>query len=800
MNLHRFLLSLAVSTFLTACGGSGGSGGGGGTIQPPNSPPPPSPPPVSTATLDLVNTGKFGGALLQTVAFGRDLVETVRPGVLQDIRTGSRNNSCPSGGSVRTQLSNDRLRLTETFNNCVTNLGAQLATLSGVRRTVYASPPGNRGISNGPFDVDVTFESLSVSAGGISETIDGSVRYSPGAFANDESQDSMTLNLDISNSNEGTLTLTDVRFDIRFTVSFLNDLIGINGASGQITHNVQGRVDLGYDAADDAILMTGAGTGVGAVQISGVSTVTFSESATAPSTGFLVLDVEDIRGTEFFNESNRFGPLRISQFVSGLNVLVLQQDSLQFSLRRNFIDGDGDLLSAELVPIEVILTDRDGRDETVPADDPRVAVSVTQPEAGIFSVSSATDAETAAYRFEAFVEDPTGLRSLDPLEVAFSIYLDSDLDGEGDRFDDDDDNDTVPDFRDEFPLDPTESSDNDRDGIGDNGDTDDDNDGTPDVDDAYPFDAACFLASDGDGNQCFLSLLDFRSDLLVDRDGVVYFSDFDAFFTGRFTVRRYDTNTGHFLDPFELDPSVVGLTPEQGSYRLSYVESHHALYVSYGVALAMTKIDLTDPDLTETLFRNTTNGLEDFAGRADFGDYAVRLDAGTGFVTFDAAGNDIDTYLPGGNSSDPDFTFPANANFCEQGFTVDVTDGTFFEYTNPSGFNCPVFGEPVTSPDGLLGTTFQLQIFDQSLATVATIQTEERPRGAFTWRWSTDGLFIPSNIGIEVFADDATPITVVRPSGTPPLIVEQTLMQRRDFIVIVFRNSEAGIEILRYAP
>lgn len=60
--------------------------------------------------------------------------------------------------------------------------------------------------------------------------------------------------------------------------------------------------------------------------------------------------------------------------------------------------------------------------------------------------------------------------------------LDTDTDGFPDAVDSDDDNDSVPDSQDAFPLDPAEWLDTDGDGTGNNADTDDDNDGLSDVD------------------------------------------------------------------------------------------------------------------------------------------------------------------------------------------------------------------------------------------------------------------------------------------------------------------------------
>jgi uncharacterized delta-60 repeat protein len=67
---------------------------------------------------------------------------------------------------------------------------------------------------------------------------------------------------------------------------------------------------------------------------------------------------------------------------------------------------------------------------------------------------------------------------------------DTDLDGTGDVCDSDDDNDSVPDTTDVFPLDASETTDTDTDGTGNNADLDDDNDSVPDYIDAEPLNAA----------------------------------------------------------------------------------------------------------------------------------------------------------------------------------------------------------------------------------------------------------------------------------------------------------------------
>lgn len=81
----------------------------------------------------------------------------------------------------------------------------------------------------------------------------------------------------------------------------------------------------------------------------------------------------------------------------------------------------------------------------------------------------------------------------------FNAQIDTDNDGIVNLLDNDDDNDTVIDDLDAFPLNANESVDTDGDQIGNNADTDDDGDGVVDTADAFPLNAAETQDSDLDG-------------------------------------------------------------------------------------------------------------------------------------------------------------------------------------------------------------------------------------------------------------------------------------------------------------
>lgn len=85
------------------------------------------------------------------------------------------------------------------------------------------------------------------------------------------------------------------------------------------------------------------------------------------------------------------------------------------------------------------------------------------------------------------------------VEKTVTVLADTDRDGIPNRDDPDDDNDSVEDTKDAFPLNRTETVDSDGDTIGNNKDDDDDNDGVKDTDDAIPLNANETIDTDRDG-------------------------------------------------------------------------------------------------------------------------------------------------------------------------------------------------------------------------------------------------------------------------------------------------------------
>ncbi|MFC0119049.1 hypothetical protein ACFFK7_14150 [Pseudoalteromonas xiamenensis] len=160
--------------------------------------------------------------------------------------------------------------------------------------------------------------------------------------------------------------------------------------------------------------------------------------------------------------------------------------------------GDSDTPTSPVIDQTQLDTDKDGvldKDDAFPSD-PTETIDTDKDGIGN-NADTDDDNDGVADEQDAF--------PLDPVES-----LDTDLDGIGNNVDTDDDNDGVADDQDAFPLDPAESADTDSDGVGDNAD-------------AYPNDSACFVATDGDGNACYLSLLAQDTELKVAKSAENFF-------------------------------------------------------------------------------------------------------------------------------------------------------------------------------------------------------------------------------------------------------------------------------------
>lgn len=193
------------------------------------------------------------------------------------------------------------------------------------------------------------------------------------------------------------------------------------------------------------------------------------------------------------------------------------------------------------------------------------------------------------------VEDANDAFPLDPEE-----WLDTDGDGMGNNADTDDDNDAVEDANDAFPLDLNEWLDTDGDGIGNNADTDDDNDGVEDSDDAFPLDPnesvdsdndgfgansdafdndpACYAASDGQDNVCYLTYISQNENVISDEsDSQIFF-----YLENLNKILVFNGEQGHFSQTFDIssDITISALTYANGRIYFSLHLTGEIKYIS----------------------------------------------------------------------------------------------------------------------------------------------------------------------------------------------------------------------------
>ena len=805
---RRTITLVLVAILLNACGG------GGGDTPPGTSGTPPTPavptPPVAGEPIGPLTTssaGPISATFLQFVEFTNLLMQEFRADVTSNIATGNTTVACDSGGTLTTTLSANGLTLTEDYSNCALTNGGLPITIDGAMITEYSVAPSDAG-----FTVTTTFDGFEAQSNGTTELSKGSFEFVAGVRQNLESSDRVTLNMSIESSLEGTVRLTDVVLDIDTDLDFLNGLAGISGVSGEISHNAAAGYLLAFNGTEQKIEFTGTGPEVVRLEMrSGRYYTAFHPAAADASTFLSYLGRDDLDDILLFDDSIRNGPIRRSNVILDDAELVRVDDapflgeSLPFSLRDNFLDRDGDVLDVELTVTSIVAEPRSGPDVVWDVADAASEFRLEETEAGKFAFESTLNEETVRFAISAHATDPGGLQTVDGLEFVFTVFRDVDMDGTADAFDNDDDNDGVVDSLDAFPLDPSESVDTDLDGTGNNADTDDDDDGVADANDFYPLNARCSEELDGNGTDCWFSVLSNNTDKIIDANGIVYVYDFDAFTLGRHTVRRFDSVTGHFLTSFDLSPTSFGLDPTdaaQANYDMRFVVAHNALYVTYAQGI-VTRLNVDDIAAGEVLVhardaRGTSTGPT-----LDQSPYAVIFDQfplrEITFYGYDNALSLINTINLTGTNTVPFISLPESADICESGFALGRADGLFFQYTNASGYNCEVFGEPVPSPDGQEYLTFTGEIVDASLNLLAQMPFSTSGGSAWRWKWTDDGIYVSEANGPALYGRDGGLIATQEPPEEISPVVFWTILEAGGSVAVVYRYP-SGFRILSFGP
>jgi len=319
-------------------------------------------------------------------------------------------------------------------------------------------------------------------------------------------------------------------------------------------------------------------------------------------------------------------------------------------------DGDGVLDVDDAFPLdptEDTDTDGDGLGDNIdPDDDGDGIADVNEGDIDGDGIPDDTDTD----------DDNDGVLDInDDFPLDPSETTDTDGDGIGDNTDTDDDGDGVLDVNDAFPLDSTETVDTDSDGIGDNTDTDDDNDGVLDVDDAFPLDSSETTDTDGDGtgdnadtdddNDGILDVddafpLDPTETIDTDGDGVGNNTDTDDDGDGVLDVD----------DDFPLDPTETTDTDGDGIGNNADTDDDNDGVLDVDDAFPLDATETTDTD---------DDGIGDNADTDDDGDGvldvddAFPLDANeTTDTDGDGIGNNADDDDDNDGELDPTDDFP----------------------------------------------------------------------------------------------------------------------------------------------
>lgn len=793
--MRTLLTSFLILSF-TACGG----GGGGEPPRP--SLPAPTPQTPEPAQLDQENAGKFARELEDLLREAVNLPDILRAGIPSEFPVGSTTIGCEFGGTVRVQVSSDRLQMASTFTECEVSRDFSRVTLSGTQTDSYLGPAGDNA-----FVVEISLNNYRRSfPDGHSLVTNGSIRLAAGERTGQVSQDRVLYDLTVRYPEGNTVALDAISVGLQLDrPGATPGLWAVRDLAGRISHSDEGRATIALDDTDREITLSGSGTTIARLALSDsfIRSVTLHPAASAPASAFLMFFARNSVDPAFFDDTLNRPPFVASDHVPGIaSPLLLSDETVSFSLRYNFSDPDLDLLTLSVSAAPVELTDRDGVTTVLDTGDPSVPFTLSEDEPGLFTFSALAPEEVTTYNFDVVAIDADGATSRDPLRLSIPVHLDTDGDLVSDLVDRDDDDDGVADNADLFPLDPLESADNDGDGIGDNGDDDDDNDGVADVADAYPLDPICHRQEDGNGDVCTLRLFSDSTRVAIDTGGIAYLADPNTTTLDGAEVYRFDTNTGQFIEPLPLDPSVAGLTPDSIVRQVIFNEHHDALYVLYG-ADAVTRIALNDPVPNETLVQLRSSSMASLREVLDFGPYIVVEEYEATVYTrfsFDDQGSQVDSRTWPANFGGPPFTRPGNAGFCESGISLNLQNGTFYEYSNPGKRQCAYpQTAPLSSPDGSRALIVdELRIVDQDLLDVGLIVPQgivaDRDR---VWSWLPEGIFIGSSLAMEVFDDDGNALTTVQHDGHVYRI-NSAALRAGDTVYLIHRSSVSGVTIERY--
>ena len=277
-------------------------------------------------------------------------------------------------------------------------------------------------------------------------------------------------------------------------------------------------------------------------------------------------------------------------------------------------------------------------------------------------------------------------------------------------------------------------------------DSDDDGDGVPDSSDAYPLDWACHLDVHGDGSRCSVMTL-MRPDFLaraadIDSNGVVYMLDIDGQQVLRWSARRQ--TYGVPIDiPF-------------GARTLAFSPDHNRIYIAFGFG----ELRAIDPDSepTSTPFANisvTANNI------SKAGNYVVVADSTGDWHVFSSDGTRVDQQdvensvqgLAWDDENDRLYFSALNRDMNLAYLTIDQQTGALGPVESTLFDNIFSLQRLLhLSPDGTRLVTGNGDVFDS-----ASLTWQTSLAGA---HWDSSWLDDESIVGLEIVENSNTRVTL----------------------------------------
>lgn len=573
-------------------------------------------------------------------------------GLLTD---GQYSVACDGGGSYSLAISNGHRTVTETFDDCKSDTDI----LSG-QRHVNVLEKGS-----GSSQVLIQFDNLNTRSANdpsVYTEFFGSIEYE-GEIDDAVDVDRLfqvNLNVYINDSMEGIVSLQDARFQLKYNGSesfFPDKFLSEQSYAGKISWLGKGVANFEFNANENAIVIAGSTDAIA--------------KAVYDKEFFIYWDAQNddaveaqlfIPSWEASLDALTTGDRKI--VPSGIDGLILENKSLYMSrgqsyeidLRRALTHSSISLLDYELIV--------DGNSAT--------SADWSQPELGRFLLNFNSNTEDKTYNLIFRVRDTDKNNTYD-LPISFFVGSDFDGDAVPNKYDDDDDNDTVKDISDLYPFDSTEAADTDNDGIPDNQDIDADSDGVPNFADASPLDASNCLTS----QTCYAYLR--VKPIFLDKDGVLYFESYQSNLTGnspRTYLPRLDTTTGNFLPLVKLPGSFQNKNLYEPEKRKIYTSDGNNIYITDLVTMQTSPFFQNDRALSIKYVENNHIVI----GRSVYGG-----SSGLSIESYNLDGQMISS-LPGDDRLYP-VVPPKYARYCDSATTSDA-QGNLFLHKNLSESTC----------------------------------------------------------------------------------------------------------------